>query len=289
MDTIKQLIIVSGMSGAGKTATLKVLEDLGFYAIDNIPPGLLPQLLHLLENNKAVQNFGVVATVDVRSSDSLNALPTVISEVKRSINRVRLIFLDASDDILVQRFGSTRRRHPLGDNLSTLEGIRIERKLLEPILELADIVIDTSHIDLNQHRQRVLDEFKKDVSRGASLIISSFGFKYGVPSDANYVFDVRFLTNPFYIPNLKPLSGVDRPVQDYLMSLDDTEEFLNRCFNLLDFVIQKQLMSGKAQVHIAIGCTGGRHRSVAIAEWIGEHYKTLEGGVTVTHRDKGRV
>lgn len=198
------------------------------------------------------------------------------------------MFLDTSDEALIRRFEQTRRRHPLGDNLSIQEGIQRERSLLAPIREKADIVIDTSFMDLHQHRQRLLQEFSNDDENGMSLILSSFGFKYGVPQDSNYVFDVRFLPNPFYVPELKPLTGKDPAVQEYLMSFPETNEFLEQSGRFLDFVIPRYLETGKAQLHVAIGCTGGRHRSVACAEWLRIRYENL-GGVGIIHRDKDRM
>ncbi|MDR1874426.1 MAG: RNase adapter RapZ [Synergistaceae bacterium] len=287
-EGVRQCIIVTGMSGAGKTTTLKVLEDQGFFAIDNIPPMLLPQLFQLLSNNRAATHMGLAATIDIRSERLPDDFMKVVSLLKKLTSDVKIVFLNASDGALLSRFEQTRRRHPLGENLSIQEGIRKERLLLTPILENADVVIDTSLMDSRQCRERLVDELCRE-SGGVSLLFTSFGFKYGVPQDSNYVFDVRFLPNPFYVAELKPLSGMDDVVKKYLHSFPETEEFLDSCTRFLDFVIPRYLSTGKSMLHVAVGCTGGRHRSVAVAEWLFTRYGDTPGGISVNHRDLSRV
>ena len=287
-ENVRQCIIVTGMSGAGKTTTLKVLEDQGFFAIDNIPPMLLPQLLHILSDHKAAVQVGLAATIDIRSERLLDDFMTALSLLKSCTSKVKVLFLNASDEVLLSRFEQTRRRHPVGDNLSIQEGIRKERQLLTPILEGADIVIDTSLMDPQQYRRRLIDEFCNEAG-GVSLLLSSFGFKYGVPQDSNYVFDVRFIPNPFYVSELKPLSGKDQAIREYLESFPETGNFLTCCTRFLDFVIPHYLNTGKTQLHVAIGCTGGRHRSVAVAEWLFDRYRDTPGGASINHRDIARV
>jgi UPF0042 nucleotide-binding protein len=282
------------MSGAGKTTVLKVLEDQGFFAIDNIPPILLPQLFHILSAHRAAVRVGVAATIDIRSERLLDDFRSALALIKSCTSDVRVLFLNAADEILLSRFEQSRRRHPAAEYLSAeeisvQEGIRRERLLLTPILGGADIVIDTSRISTQQCRRLLLDEFGGGPKGGVSLLLSSFGFKYGVPQDSNYMFDVRFMPNPFYVVALKPLSGADEPVRKYLESFPETGEFLDSCTRLLDFVIPRHLSAGRAQLHVAIGCTGGRHRSVACVERLFERYRDTPGGIGVNHRDISKV
>ena len=286
---VRQCVIVTGMSGAGKMTTLKALEDQGFFAIDNIPPILLPQLFHLLADHRAAVQKGIAATIDVRSDRLLDDFVVALSLLKSYTPSVRILFLNATDEVLLSRFEQTRRRHPLGQKLSIQEGIQKERLLLTPILEDADVVIDTSLMDPQQYRKRLMDEFSDISGGGVSLLVTSFGFKYGVPQDCNYVFDVRFIPNPFYVAELKVLSGQDEAVKKYLDSFTETQEFMDACSRFLDFVIPRYLDTGKAQLHVAIGCTGGRHRSVALAEWLFTRYHDTAGGAALNHRDVTRV
>lgn len=287
-EGVRQCIIVTGMSGAGKTTTLKVLEDEGFFAIDNIPPLLLPQLFHLLSDHRAATEMGIAVTIDVRSDRLPDDFTKAVALMKEITSNVTVLFLTASEEALLSRFEQTRRRHPLGENLSVQEGIRRERLLLAPVLEKADLVLDTSLMDPQQYRKYLIGEFGRRQG-SVSLMLSSFGFKHGVPQDSNYVFDVRFLPNPFYVAELKPLSGMDEAVREYLKSFSETGEFLTSCTQFLDFVIPRYLNTGKSLLHVAMGCTGGRHRSVAVVEWLFEHYRDIPGGISVNHRDLSKL
>ena len=284
---MQQFIIVTGMSGAGKTMTLKVLEDFGFITIDNLPPALLPQVFTLIsERPETSKSRGVVATVDVRnvSSDFVK----VIDEISKAWGGiVKVLFLTASDEELLRRYERTRRVHPLSHGRSTKVGIMTEREILAPVLNRADIILDTSMMDLHQHRERLLKEFFDEKDGGISILISSFGYKYGVPQDSSFIIDVRCLPNPYYLDELKDLTGEDEPVKKYLLEFQETHKFIELTKNFLDFFIPQFLNNVRGQLHISVGCTGGRHRSVAMAEWLGEIYSKLYKGVSVIHRDKG--
>ncbi len=284
-NIIKQFVIVTGMSGAGKTMTLKVLEDLGFITIDNLPPELLPQVFKLFSNRPEIsRSRGIVATIDVRNV-SENFAQTIDEISKAWGGVVKVIFLTASDEELLRRYERTRRVHPLNKGLSTREGIRFERELLAPVLDKADIVIDTSMMDLHQHRERLLKEFFVD-SDGISILISSFGFKHGVPQDSSFMLDVRCLPNPYYVEELRNLTGEDDAVKKYLLEFRETHEFMSRVKNFFDFAIPEFLNNVRGQMHISVGCTGGCHRSVAVAQWLYEDYSQKYNGVCVIHRDK---
>ena len=284
---MNQFIIVTGMSGAGKTMTLKVLEDFGFITIDNLPPALLPQLFTLMsERPEASKKRGVVATVDIRNVS--RDFVKVIDETSKAWGGVvKVLFLTASNEELLRRYERTRRVHPLSHGRSTLEGILTERELLAPVLDRADIIIDTSMMDLHQHRERLVKEFFDKDDGGISILISSFGYKYGVPQDSSFIMDVRGLPNPYYVDELKDLTGQDEPVKEFLLKFPETHKCLELTKNFLDFFIPQFLNNVRGQLHISVGCTGGRHRSVAMAEWLGEIYSKIYSGVCVIHRDKG--
>ena len=281
---VRRGIILTGLSGSGKTTALRILEDQGFYAIDNLPPALLPQLLDVLGGHHSAVTQGIAAVVDVRGEHLLDDLEVVLGTLRRHLDSLTLVFLDASDSALVRRFETTRRKHPVGSDGTPLEGIQRERQLLQRLRSLADVILDTSDLQHHVLRQRLLEDL--GLTPASFLVrLSSFGFKYGLPQDADLVFDVRFLPNPNYEPDLCSLSGVDREVQAYLAPLPEMNRFLELAGDLVRFVLPLYRQTGRMRLHLAVGCTGGRHRSVAVAESL--HQALLSEGydVNLCHRD----
>ncbi len=283
---VSKCVIITGMSGAGKSTALKILEDQGMFAIDNIPPALLSQLIFILEKHRAAVRWGVAAVVDVRGDSLLDDFPSILALLRKQVHHVSAIFFDAQDDVLLRRFESTRRRHPMTEG-SLVDGIARERERLKPILDCADTVIDTSALSLTLFRSELVARFFGD-SAGVPLIISSFGFKHGAPADCDFIFDVRFLDNPFYNPDLKHLSGKESAVQEAVWSSAGADAFWEKLTQFLDIVIPLYLRSGKTQLHIGIGCTGGRHRSVAVAERLCAHLQRSARPCILRHRDVDR-
>lgn len=282
---VKNLLLVTGMSGAGKSVALNCLEDLGYYCIDNMPVVLLNHITSLTsENNLSynnIENFAVV--VDSRSQD-FSALIHVIKEIRETVHlKLQILFLDANDDVLVKRFKETRRMHPLSKQGSIIEGIILERQILESLREQADYIIDTSYLSSNKLKKEITSRFSFNKTH-FDINIMSFGFKHGAPIDCDYVFDVRFLPNPFYIDEMRNQTGLDESVYNYVIKREDTTIFLEKLVSLLNYVIPKFGDIAKNQVLIGIGCSGGQHRSVAISEAL---YTSLteQYNCYVWHRD----
>ncbi len=283
-NTIKRCVIITGMSGGGKSSALNVFEDQGYYVIDNLPPTLLPQLIDVLATHQSAVSNGVAAVVDVRGEELLNDLDNVLSCLREKVDKLDVLFIDATDDNLVRRFETTRRRHPLANETTILDGIIKERSLLKKIYQKADIIIDTTDLKTPDFKAKLL-EVMGMASDKPTVILSSFGFKYGLPQDSDYVLDVRFLPNPNYIDELHSLTGKDSAIQAYLKKFDSLDEFIAKARPLLEFVSSVYCNTGKRQLHITIGCTGGRHRSVAVTEMLSSLLQKSGIKVITKHRD----
>ena len=265
----KQFVIITGLSGSGKGSALKAFEDLGYYCVDNLPIDLIPKFADLCRlPDSRIERAAVV--VDSREGEAISQLPAMYQSLPRDGVKISLVFLEASDPALIRRFVETRRPHPLGRDLPVREGIRLERALLRPMRKLANAVIDTTRMNVHELREFVEMRFGGLAARRTLLIsVISFGFRFGVPQDAELVFDVRFLPNPNYIPRLKNKTGRDRPVRRFIDSYPQTKEFIQRLTDLLLYLLPHYIREGKNYLTIGIGCTGGRHRSVAIAKELG--------------------
>jgi RNase adapter protein RapZ len=280
---VPDIVIITGMSGAGRSTAAKSLEDLGWFVVDNLPPALLPTMMDLADRASLA---GIAAVVDVRSRAFSTDLKTAISELGIRGVAPQVIFLEASDDTLVRRFESVRRPHPLQGSDRVMDGIAAERELLRDVRGDADIVLDTSSLNVHQLRSRMHGYFGGDSVTGLRLHIVSFGYKYGLPVDADLVADCRFLPNPHWVPALRPLTGLDDPVRDYVLGQPAAVDFLSAYLSVLEVSLAGFEREGKRFVTLAVGCTGGKHRSVAIAEQLAARLGGRD--VTVTHRDLGR-
>ncbi|WP_337005250.1 MULTISPECIES: RNase adapter RapZ [unclassified Microbacterium] len=282
-----EFLIVTGMSGAGRTTVANALEDLGWYVVDNLPPQILRPLLDLTDMGGTALPK-VAAVVDVRGRNLFDDFPGV-ARALRSRGSVRVLFLDASDDVLVRRFESVRRPHPLQGDGTLLDGIRVERSRLAPIREAADIVIDTSSLNIHQLATQVSDIFSEEGAARHRVTLLSFGFKYGLPTDVDIVADMRFLPNPFWNEELRGLTGQDETVREYVLSREGAREFLDAYSAALVPVLEGYQRENKSHSTIAIGCTGGKHRSVAMSEELARRLAAVPGvAVNVRHRDLGR-
>ncbi|MGH9179545.1 MAG: RNase adapter RapZ [Acidimicrobiales bacterium] len=282
-----EYLIITGLSGAGRSTAAATLEDMGWVVIDNLPPALIPQVgqLALTPGSETEK----VALVSGRGGGAVvEELTGAIDQLRHVPNsQVRVMFLDAADDVLVRRFEGTRRRHPAGGT-TVSEGIAIERAALEPIRSQADIRVDTSELNVHQLRERLVELFQPDPTGGMRTSVVSFGYQHGIPLDVDLVFDCRFLPNPHWVDELRPLTGLDQPVRDYVMAQPDTKEFLARLADLFTLVLPGYVKEGKTYLSIAVGCTGGRHRSVVLAEEVARAMEAHGFTPAVHHRDMGR-
>lgn len=282
-----RFVIVTGMSGAGKSTTIKVLEDAGYFCVDNLPVPLLEKFAQLSLDGVCSEIQKVAVGVDIRNGRNLRLLDNVLDSLRNSDVPFEILFLDSSDNVLVKRYKETRRCHPLSGKGRVEDGIQLEREKLEFLRKRADYIIDTSQL-LTRELKAALDEiFVKDKEyKNLFVSIVAFGFKYGIPTDADLVFDVRFLPNPYYVEGLRPLSGNDKEVYDYVMSFEASRIFLEKLEDMVRFLIPNYIMEGKNQLVIGIGCTGGKHRSVTLANALYEKMLQGEGyGLRIEHRD----
>jgi len=277
-----RFLIVTGLSGSGKTVASHFLEDLGYYCVDNLPAKLIPTFVDLWKR-KEVEIDKVALVVDIREHGFLETFPGVWEEIRKKVTP-RLIFLDASDETLVKRFSETRRPHPLARK-SILEGVRLERRRMAPIKKMADEVIDTSETNLSQLKEIFARKFLKRAKPRLQVSIISFGYKYGIPLDSDLIFDTRFLPNPFYVDALRNLSGQDSAVRDFLLGADETQAFLAELFRFIRFQMPRFVAEGKSSLVISVGCTGGRHRSVVVADELREYLQKEKYDIKISHRD----
>ena len=279
-----KFVIVTGMSGAGKTTVLKFLEDINYFCADNLPPDLLLKFAELFEQGTEIDK--VALGIDIRGGKLFEDFFQGLSQLTENGYDYEILFLDASDECLIKRFKETRRSHPLSKGGSIAEGIQKERAILEQVKKRADYIIDTSNILTRELKEKINDIFVLHEAFDSLMItVGSFGFKYGIPIDSDLVFDVRFLPNPFYIPELKELTGNDAPVNDYVMGFEESRVFLNKLLDLLEFLIPKYIKEGKNSLVISIGCTGGKHRSVTIANQLYLALKQKGHSVRLRHDD----
>lgn len=279
------LVIVTGMSGAGRTEAMRALEDMGFFCVDNLPPRFILNLVELLElDGRNIRN--IAAACDVRSQEFFPELISVINSLKEKSIKYKIVFLDADDSVLLKRFKKDRRRHLLSSSGRIMEGIQREREMMQEVKEISDYVIDTSSLEVYQLKDKLKKIFLGPRKKRSLVItITSFGFKYGIPMDSDLIFDVRFIPNPYYVDELKDLTGLDERVRRYVLEKEETREFLARFFELLAFLIPNYEREGKTHLAISIGCTGGKHRSVVIAEELKRYLEEKDFNVSVTHRD----
>lgn len=279
-----KLVIITGMSGAGKTVAIQSFEDLGFFCVDNLPPTLLPKFLELMKESGSKMNK-VALVMDLRGREFFESLFEALDDItEKSWITPQILFLDAKDSILVSRYKETRRSHPLANNGSPLTGIENEREILEELKGRAQTIYDTSNLKPRELREKILKQYSTHTSQTFSVNVLSFGFKYGIPIDADLVFDVRFLPNPHYIDTLRPKTGLDEDVSSYVLKWSETQKFVEKLTDLLTFMLPYYKREGKSQLVLAIGCTGGQHRSVTLAEYFGKYY-AKDYKTHISHRD----
>ncbi len=282
-----EMVIVSGLSGAGKSTALGVLEDMGYFCMDNIPPDLLLNMVSIMKH-PSVEDKRIAAVIDVRSGEYFGDIGKVVEKLKNMGLKVKIIFLDAKDEVLINRYSLTRRKHPLSDGKTPLKDlIRKEREMLSKVKEMSNYVLDTSLMNSHELRRRIVEFIEGNLNRSMKLFIESFGFKYGIPVSSDFIFDARFLPNPYYVEELKDKTGVEKEVIKYFEQFEVVKEYVSRLAKVLEFVIDNYSKEAKDILYVSVGCTGGKHRSVYIAQKLGEMLKD-KILVNVSHRDISR-
>jgi UPF0042 nucleotide-binding protein len=284
---VSEFAVVTGMSGAGRSTAAAALEDVGWFVIDNLPAALIMKMVDMVDRpGSGIERVALVIGRGGRDTgpEYFDDLPDMLDELRGTSRRVRVVFLDAADEVLVRRYEGTRRRHPLPAR-GVEESIAVERKLLEPVRERADLIVDTGDLNANQLRARILEAFGAEDAPQMQTTVISFGYKHGIPLDVDIVFDCRFLPNPFWIEDLRPFSGLDDPVRDYVLNKPESVAFLEKVDDLLTSTLPAFVREGKSYLTIAMGCTGGRHRSVALAEALAARLGRHGQSVSVFHRD----
>jgi UPF0042 nucleotide-binding protein len=281
-----ELVILTGMSGSGKLSALKAFEDLGYYSVDNLPLELIPRFADLVRQSAEIERAALV--VDVREGMRLDRFPAILKKVRKVLS-TRVLFLEASEDVLVRRFSETRRPHPMGRSQTVVQGIHAERKRLDPVRNVADIILDTTKFNVHELRAHITAQFEREAdAKNLTISTTSFGFKNGVPAEADLVFDVRFLPNPHFVPEFRKLTGRHPKVAKYVRSFPQTQEFLDKATDMLKFLLPHYMEEGKSYLTVAFGCTGGQHRSVFIAEEMKKRLEAEGHRVKTAHRDMPR-
>lgn len=288
MNEKKELVILTGVSGAGKSTAIGFMEDIGYYCVDNMPPVLLNTFLELIENKSERQKIAIV--IDIRSTENFDLLVDLLNKKEDFNYDIKVLYLDIKTHIALKRYKLTRRKHPFSDrfNGDIAKALEYEREKLSTVRQMADYVVDTSDTAVNQLRSRLTQILLGSDREIMNIHVMSFGFKHGIPAEADFVLDVRCLPNPYWVENLKSKTGLDKEVKDYVFSFAESKELLAKLIDMLDFLNPLYIKEGKSQIVVAIGCTGGNHRSVAIAESLKEHFCSRWDNVSVNHRDINR-
>ncbi len=283
-----RIVLVTGLSGSGKSTAIRALEDSGWFCIDNLPVVLLPKLLELVGHGAGEEMPRLALVVDARESRFLESTPAAVAEVRRSGHDIEVVFLECSDDALLRRFSETRRRHPLSPDGSVADGIALERKMLQGLRAIATQVFDTTRMTVHELREAFTSRFGSQKQDSLNVTIISFGYRNGLPQNSDLVFDLRFLPNPYFVEGLKPLPGTDPRVSQWILAKPEAQEMIERLHSLIAYLLPRYRAEGKSYLTISLGCTGGRHRSVCLAEELAARLRHTEARVKVQHRDVER-